>query len=173
MLPLVSVGPETKVGRGMTRKIRILKWLALGLLSLIIAAQFIRPARSNPTVVETQSIAAHTQLDPQVSAILDRSCADCHSNQTRWPWYSSIAPASWFVIDHVNHGRSHLNFSEWSRYERREAEDLLGAICKEVQNGAMPLTSYTRVHRNAEMSADDVRLLCEWTSAEQERIALR
>jgi len=64
-------------------------------------------------------------VDPQVAGILDRACADCHSNKTRWPWYSHVAPVSWFVIDHVNHGRSHLNFSEWGRYDAFEQRDLL------------------------------------------------
>ena len=157
----------------MRSKIRIIKWLAVALLALIVGAQFIRPARSNPASIQSRSLAAHTQLNPQVSAILDRSCADCHSNQTRWPWYSNVAPVSWFVIDHVNHGRSHLNFSEWSRYERDDAEDLLEEMCEEVKSGAMPLSSYTRIHRNAKVSAEDARLICEWSAAERERIASR
>jgi hypothetical protein len=157
----------------MNRLVRIFKWVVIGVLCLVIAAQFIRPIRSNPVVDESQGIAAHLQMDPHVSAILDRSCADCHSNKTRWPWYSNVAPVSWFVIDHVNHGRSHLNFSEWSRYDRNDAKELLSDICKEVKAGAMPMTSYTRIHRDAKMSPDDVRILCEWTSAERARVASR
>lgn len=145
------------------RIMRILKWLAIIIVCLLVGMQFIRPAKSNPATAASQALAAHVQVSPQVASILDRSCADCHSNQTRWPWYSNVAPVSWFVIDHVNHGRSHLNFSEWSRYEKREAEGLLGQMCKEVQAGVMPMTSYTRVHRGAVLSAEDVKVLCEWT----------
>ncbi len=142
---------------------RILKGLAIVIAGALVAIQFIRPVRSNPAVPDGQSLNSHVQVTPHVGAILDRSCADCHSNKTRWPWYSNVAPVSWFVIDHVNHGRSHLNFSEWSRYEKREAEELLEQMCREAQTGFMPMTSYTRIHRNAVMSADDIKTLCEWT----------
>ena len=62
--------------------------------------------------------------------ILDRACRDCHSNETRWPWYSNVAPVSWFVIDHVNHGRSHFNYSAWARYSAREKVELLKAMAE-------------------------------------------
>lgn len=88
---------------------------------------------------QSHAIEAHLQITPQVATILEQSCNDCHSNKTRWPWYSHVAPVSWFVIDHVDHGRSHLNFSDWGRFDPREAEEMLGMICKEVQSGAMPL----------------------------------
>jgi Haem-binding domain len=150
---------------------RSLKWMAVAIACLLVALQFIRPARSNPAVAESQTVNAHLQISPQVSSILDRACADCHSNETRWPWYSNVAPVSWFVIDHVNHGRRHLNFSEWSRYSRRDAQGQLGSICKEVQSGSMPLRSYTRIHRDAQLSAADVKVLCDWADAEHVRLA--
>jgi hypothetical protein len=113
------------------------------------------------------------QVSPEVGTILDRSCGDCHSNKTRWPWYSNVAPVSWFVIDHVDHGRSHLNFSEWGRLNRREAQEMLSQICREVKSGNMPLSSYTPLHPGSKLSADDGKLLCDWTSAEQARLASR
>ncbi len=151
---------------------KILKWLAITIVCALIAIQFIRPVRSNPTAPESQSLNAHVHVTPQVAAILDRSCTDCHSNRTRWPWYSNVAPVSWFVIDHVNHGRSHLNFSEWSRYQKREAEELLEQMCREAEAGFMPMTSYTRIHRKALLSADDIKVLCEWTDGERRKVAV-
>ncbi|HKO96686.1 MAG TPA: heme-binding domain-containing protein [Pyrinomonadaceae bacterium] len=157
----------------MKRAKRILKWVAVGIACLVVAIQFAGPARSNPVAVESQVVETHLQVTPQVTAILNRSCNDCHSNKTRWPWYSKVAPVSWFVIDHVNHGRSHLNFSEWGRYDRLEAGEMLGSICKEVKSGAMPLSSYTPLHPGSKLAAEDVKLLCDWANAERSRLAAK
>src|ERR1044071_9091520 len=109
---------------------KILKWTAVVLAALFGALQFVRPARTNPPVDESRTIAAHLSVTPEVAAILDRSCNDCHSNVTRWPWYSNVAPVSWFVVDHVNVGRSEMNFSDWAQYPTRQQGGLLKEICK-------------------------------------------
>ena len=154
----------------MKRLGKVLKWLALVVILLLIVAQFFRPAKTNPPVDQAMTIGARTQMNPQVAAILDRACQDCHSNSTRWPWYSHVAPVSWFVIDHVNHGRSHLNLSEWGRYEPTEADNQLRNMCREVRSGVMPLDSYTWIHRGAAISQEDVKVLCDWTTAERSRL---
>jgi len=110
------------------------------------------------------ALESRVEVDPLVAKILDRSCADCHSNKTRWPWYSHVAPVSWFVIDHVNHGRSHLNFSEWGRYDPFEQRDLLRETCLMVKTGAMPLSSYTPMHAGSKLTPDEVGLVCQWTN---------
>jgi hypothetical protein len=152
---------------------RILKWVIVAAGCLLLVIQFIRPARSNPPAPASQSVEALLNVSPQAAAILDQSCNDCHSNKTRWPWYSNVAPVSWFVIDHVYHGRGHLNFSEWHRFDTREAAEMLDEICKEVQAGAMPLSSYTPMHPGSELTSEEVKLLCDWTNAERARIAVR
>ena len=86
---------------------KALKWIGLILAVAAIGAQFKRPPQTNPVAEPSRSLEAMTQMTPQVSAILDRACRDCHTNRTEWPWYSNVAPVSWFVIDHVDHGRSH------------------------------------------------------------------
>jgi hypothetical protein len=157
----------------MKRAWRLLRWLAVALACLFLLAQFVRPARTNPAVDQSLTLESRVQPSPQVAAILDRSCKDCHSNQTRWPWYSNVAPISWFVIDHVNEGRENLNFSEWGRYNRRDVEGLMKQICQEVKSGAMPLSSYTPMHPGSKLSPEDMKLLCDWTNAERARIAAR
>ena len=157
----------------MRRSAKILKWFAVGLFCVLLGIQFIGPVKSNPAGDGGQMVQAHLQVSPAVNAILERSCNDCHSNQTRWPWYSNVAPVSWFVIDHVNHGRSHLNFSEWGKLSQREAGGMLGQICKEVKSGAMPLSSYTPLHPGSKLSDEDIRVLCEWTNAERDRMTNR
>lgn len=155
----------------MKRALKFLKWFALVVVIVFVGSQFVGPARTNPAVDQTQTIHACLQVTPQVAAILDRSCQDCHANTTRWPWYSNVAPVSWFVIDHVNHGRSHLNISEWGRLENRQAVKKLEEICEEVEDGEMPLASYTRIHWSAKLSPEDKKTLCEWSAAERARIS--
>jgi hypothetical protein len=153
--------------------IRILKWLAIAVVCVLLGLQFVRPARTNPPVDPAQTVYARLQVPAQVRSILDRSCQDCHANTTRWPWYSNVAPISWMLVDHVNEGRQQLNLSEWGRYDNRRAAKKLEEICDQVTDGLMPIASYTTVHRNAKLSPEDVRILCDWTANESARIATR
>ena len=102
-------------------------------------------------------------INPQVGKILDRSCQDCHSNRTVWPWYSHVAPASWVISKHVKEGRRMLDFSEWTNQAPSADERML--ICDAVSDGRMPLPGYTVIHRNARLSKQDVELLCLWAAA--------
>src|SRR5882762_10607013 len=102
----------------MKKILRVLKWMAIVLVVLFLLIQFIRPARTNPPVDESQTIFARTQMTPQVAAIFERSCRDCHSHKTVWPWYSNVAPISWLISDDVNKGRQALNMSEWAKLDQ-------------------------------------------------------
>lgn len=152
---------------------KILKWTAIVLAVIFAALQFIRPARTNPPVDESRTIAAQTHITPEVATILDRSCNDCHSNQTRWPWYSNVAPVSWFVINHVNEGRREMNLSDWAQYSKDDQQRYLKKMCREVEHGQMPLSSYLRLHGEAKLSHEDVRTLCYWASNETERLEVK
>ncbi|MGI8733799.1 MAG: heme-binding domain-containing protein [Pyrinomonadaceae bacterium] len=154
------------------RKVRkVLKWFVLVIALVFVCLQFVRPARTNPAIDQTQTIHSRLQVTPPVASIIDRSCHDCHSNATRWPWYSNVAPVSWFVIDHVNHGRSHMNLSEWGKLDKRGADTKLEEMCEEVSDKLMPIDSYTWIHRGAKLSAEDIKTLCDWTEAERARLA--
>jgi hypothetical protein len=148
-----------------------LKWIAIVIVVLLVAAQFYRPEK--PVVAEdpTGALAATTQLPPDVAAILERSCKDCHSNRTEWPWYSNVAPVSWMVIDDVKEARHHMNFSIWGLEEPKDREHMLEDMCKEVKEGAMPLRSYAWTHPGAKLTEEQKRAFCAWTGAEQKRIA--
>lgn len=135
------------------------------MLLIAVVIQFVRPARSNPPVNPGATITARLMVPKAVEGILDRSCRDCHSNETRWPWYSNVAPVSWFVIDHVNHGRSHFNYSNWAQYRPDESAGLLKDSCALAQKGAMPLPSYLWMHGHARLEAPDIETLCTWTRA--------
>ena len=152
---------------------KVLKWVVIIVVCVFVIAQFKRPARSNPPIDHSQTLEAHMQVTPQVASILSRSCDDCHSHKTAWPWYTNVAPVSWFIADHVEDGRRHLNFSEWGRGDERRKRKKLEEICEEVRDGAMPLSSYTPLHPHAKLTAEDIKTLCDWTEAERARLTPR
>ena len=155
----------------MKRLLRVLKWIAIVLIVVFLGIQFVRPARTNPAVDESETIFARTQMTPQVSAVLDRSCRDCHSNKTVWPWYTNVAPISWWLSNHVNEGRANLNLSEWGKLAQDRQDRKLRQICDEVSDGVMPLSSYVPMHPQAKLSAEDKKTLCDWTDAERARLS--
>lgn len=142
---------------------RALRWAAALTILFLAAIQVVRPARTNPSTDPARTLAARMHVTPEAAAVLDRSCRDCHSNETRWPWYSNVAPLSWFVIDHVNHGRSHFNYSDWAQYDSDDARRLLKNACELSREQAMPMRSYLLMHRAAGLTARDVEALCNWT----------
>jgi len=150
---------------------KIVKWLLISLVCLFILIQLKRPARTNPAVDESQTIEAHTQMTSQAKDILDRSCRDCHSHKTEWPWYTNVAPLSWWITDHVNTGRKDLNLSEWGKLDKDRQDKKLRQICDEVEDGAMPLSSYLPMHPKAKLSEQDKKTLCDWTAAEHGRLS--
>lgn len=152
------------------RLLKVIKWVVIVLACLFLIAQFKRPAKTNPVSDPSAALEAHVQLDPKVGAILNRSCYDCHSNKTRWPWYSNVAPVSWFVIDHVNEGRRDMNFSEWGMQSPQDQRGQLNQICKLVNSGVMPLSSYTPMHADAKLSEEDKKTICDWANAERARM---
>jgi hypothetical protein len=140
------------------------------LLLLLVAAQAFRPDRSNPAVIAGQAIGESGPLPAEVASVLARSCFDCHSNATRWPWYSQVAPISWGVADDVHSGRRALNFSEWGAYTAKKRARTLETMCDEVREGGMPLTMYRTMHPGARLSAGQVQRVCDWTKTEIARL---
>src|SRR5256714_9376634 len=150
---------------------RVLKIAAILLVVLVVGIQAVRPARTNPPVDESQTINARTQITLEAASILDRSCRDCHSNKTVWPWYTNVAPLSWWLSNHVNDGRRSLNMSEWGKLSPDSQDRKLRQMCDEVQDGVMPLSSYTPMHPAAKLSDQDKKTICDWTEKERERLS--
>jgi hypothetical protein len=102
-------------------------------------------------------------INPKVGAILDRSCQDCHSDQTHVPWYGRVAPVSWILSRDVRKGRAKLDFSQWAARPHSTNERM--EICDAVSDGSMPLRAYTVLHRDARLSKEDVALICDWAAS--------
>ncbi|MCS7035270.1 MAG: heme-binding domain-containing protein [Saprospiraceae bacterium] len=141
-----------------------LKHLLLGFLGLFILIQFIRPDKSAPTFASKQDISAVLETPAEVGAMLKAACYDCHSYQTRYPWYAEIAPVSWWLANHISEGREHVNFSTFGAMPTGERLEVLAECSEVVLDGEMPLRSYTWMHPEARLSAEQRRLLAEWFS---------
>jgi hypothetical protein len=131
---------------------------------LLAAMQLVRPSHSNPAVDPQLEIGAVRPVVPEVAAVLGRSCTDCHSNRTVWPWYSHVAPVSWLVARDVAEGRREMNLSAWGAIPASKQQELLKRICKEVSEGDMPLFAYRLAHPAARLGERDVQAVCTWTS---------
>lgn len=142
------------------------KYGLLTFLLLFIGAQFLPVDRTNPPVEE------EIPAPPGVKAILKRACFDCHSNQTRWPWYSRVAPFSWLVAHDVQEGREELNLSLWNRYPDDKKAKKIKEIVEEVEEGEMPPRLYLWLHSDAALDAKDRGLLKQWAIALAEQSGL-
>jgi cytochrome c551/c552 len=149
---------------------RILKRILIVLAILFVAIQVVRPEKTNPVIDIGRTIQARTQMSEAVSSILQRSCMDCHSYKTVWPWYSNVAPASWLLASDVREAREHLSLSDWAAYDKKKALRKLDEMCDEVSKGDMPPSSYTLMHSAARLSDEDRKTICDWTKDETRRI---
>jgi len=135
-----------------------------------IIAQFFRPDRTNPSIVQAETLQSSANIPADVQNVLSRSCNDCHSNNTVYPWYSNVSPFSWFLADHIENGRAEMNLSIWNTYSASKKSKKLEEICDEVKSGAMPMPSYLWLHRDAALTESDVKLLCSWALDEKAAI---
>jgi hypothetical protein len=142
---------------------RIIKWVILGLVIAFAALQLVQPAHTNPPV-KTDFLKA-TAAPPDVAAMFRTSCYDCHSDETRWPWYSHIAPMSWQVVQDVNHGRRHVNLSEWPDNPDL-ARKKIGDMSDAIDDGDMPLPKYTLIHKDARLTSQQRDELTKWLDAQ-------
>ena len=108
--------------------------------------------------------------DPAVSAILSRSCQDCHSDRTRWPWYTNVPPASWLVSADVKEARSHMDFSRWKNYSLEDKQQILTEIAASARNEQMPPARYLMMHPDARLSLDETALLYTWARSERRKV---
>jgi len=141
-----------------------MKKVVVGILVVIILIQFIR-FEKNDSNSEINAITTVMQVPKEVQKIIKTSCADCHSNYTKYPWYSDIAPISWFLTSHVNEGKEHLNFSEWTTYNNNQKKHILKNLKEELKEKGMPLESYLWIHKDAKMTVAQYETMLNWVNS--------
>ncbi len=134
----------------------IFRLLMAIMIAGFIGIQYIEVERTNPPVKDD------IEAPLQIKNILKNACYDCHSNETKWPWYSKVAPVSWLIIDDVNEGRKHLNFSEWENLYSRKKDDLKKSIWKELAENEMPPGKYIYLHPGASLEMTQKNVLKRW-----------
>ncbi len=150
---------------------KILKVLVLVIAIGFVVVQFFRIDKANPPIVESETLESAISVPPDVALIMGRSCNDCHSHKTIYPWYSNVQPVAWLLKDHIDEGRGELNFSKFNTYEAKKKAKKLEEICEEVREGNMPLPSYLWGHSDAVLSENDKNTLCDWANAERAKLS--
>jgi hypothetical protein len=140
-----------------------LKKIFLGVVVVLIAIQFFHPEKNLSNGVEANSIAAAYTTPEEVKTILKTSCNDCHSNNTIYPWYNNIQPVAWWLNHHIDEAKHDLNFDEFASYSPRRQYNKLKETEELIDEGEMPLGSYTLIHRDAVLSAQQKETIINWT----------
>ena len=143
----------------------MIRKIAIALLVILIAMQFVRPARNLGAADSATDITHYTRVPDTVIQMLKTSCYDCHSNHTEYPWYANINPVGLWLRDHINDGKRAINFSDLSLLSKQKLKHRLGDIAEQVTSGEMPLGSYTFIHRYAKLDSGQIRLIKDWANA--------
>lgn len=146
------------------------KKILLSLLVILILIQFIRPAENHSSTLSADDITRHYAVPEPVLQILERSCYDCHSNNTVYPWYNRIQPMAWYLQYHVNKGKWDLNFSEFGSYPAKKQAKKLKEISEQIKDEGMPLDSYLWIHGDARLNEEEKKLMIGWADSLQAKI---
>lgn len=146
---------------------KLLKPIGIILLILLIIIQFFRPEKNIASSNEgfRNDISNVYTVPSNVQEILKASCYDCHSNNTKYPWYANIQPMAWWLADHVKEGKKELNFSEFATFPIRRKYKKMEEVIDEVKEDEMPLSSYTLIHQYAKLSKDQKDQLINWATS--------
>ncbi len=150
------------------KKIAKVTFVVVGVIFVLM--QFIQPNRSNPEIDQSKTIQTELNIPQEINALLVRGCNDCHSYQTKWPFYSYIAPASWLVSYDVMEGRKHFNMSEWGKYKLSKKASKLSGIYQAVTERSMPLPKYIPLHPEANFTDAERDQLASWAQSEAKKI---
>lgn len=143
---------------------RIWKRILFVLVLALVVIQFFPINKENPEFEPSSDFIVMTNPPAEIEMILQSTCYDCHSNKTEYPWYTSVAPVSWWIGHHIEEGREHLNFSNWGKYEPKRQDHKLEELIEEVEEGEMPLDSYTWAHADARLTAEQKEALTSWAA---------
>ena len=141
---------------------KITKPILLIVLIILIIIQFFAIDKTNPPVNASQDFVFYTNTPPKVASILKVACYDCHANTTKYPWYTSIQPIAWWIKGHINNGRKHLNYSEWTLYDTKKQRHKIEEMIEVLEDKEMPMLSYMIAHQDAWIDEQQRQLVVEW-----------
>lgn len=139
----------------------------------LVVIQFIQPVHNKSEQILPADITKVFIVPENVQAALKTSCYDCHSNNTRYPWYSFIQPGAWWTASHIKHGKADLNFSEFGNYTKRKQQNKLRFIVKSIEDETMPLHPYTLMHTNSKLSNENEALVVDWATKIKDSLSQR
>lgn len=141
---------------------KTVKRILLFLLIVLVVAQFFGPEKNLGETSSIDAFLAETNPPDKVQLILKESCYDCHSGFTRYPWYSKITPVNYWMAEHVEDGKKHLDFSKWADYSVKRKDHKMEELTEMVEEKAMPLDSYTWMHDEAKLSQEQIDEMVAW-----------
>jgi len=152
---------------------KILRYTALFLLGVLVIMQFIRPEKNKQEGEAVNHISKAYLIPEDVSTVLKKACYDCHSNNTRYPWYANIQPVAWWLADHIKDAKEELNFSEFAAYNQRRQYRKMEEVIDEVKEGGMPLNSYTWIHKDARLTEEEKNKVMAWAESIRDTLKAR
>ena len=132
-----------------------------------------QPAHNKSGMVLPADITKTLNVPDKVLDIFKNSCYDCHSNNTRYPWYVNIQPMGWMMARHIRNGKENLNFSEFATYSKRKQANKLRAIETSIKDGSMPISSYTIMHTDARLSKEDTTVIIKWAANAKDSLEIK
>lgn len=150
---------------------KTVKRIAVALLVVLTAIQFFHPTRNINTTVSADHIERLYPVADSVRAVLQVACYDCHSDNTRYPWYFNIQPVAWWMAHHIDEAKEELNFSEFGKYTLAQRAKKLRKAGKDIEEGDMPLNSYTWMHKDAILSEQQKKMMISWARQLSEQIS--
>jgi len=143
----------------------VIKKILIFLLIVLVGIQFFHPQKNISTAASPNDIALHYLVPENVQGILKKSCYDCHSNNTVYPWYNNVQPVAWWLANHVNEGKHDLNFDEFAGYAPKKQYHKLESIIQSQNDGWMPLDSYLWIHKDAILNQQQKQAVIAWADA--------
>jgi Haem-binding domain len=148
---------------------KIIKWILIALVVAFIVMQFFNPPRTNPPVAN--DFIAATKPPPEIEKLFRASCYDCHSRETKWPWYSKIAPMSWQIAQDVDYGRANLDLSDWPTNDLARATKKMSTMSDDISDKSMPMPKYLLIHHDARLTDAQRKQITDWLDAQSEKIS--
>lgn len=149
---------------------RLVKLIGLAILIVLVGIQFIPTRRNQIAEIPSTDLILTYKISEEAGRQLHTSCYDCHSTNTSYPWYSRVQPIGWFLENHINKGKSELNFSEFGSYSVRKQKNKLKSMVNQIEKDEMPLAAYTFIHRDARLSQESKKTLVAYLNALQDSL---